>query len=195
MKTAELEGKTNGEIFRALFPQQVEDGSRRPTTYRWMLARIRDGQDVKPPRNLIDLVKMAQEGQSRREDREPRDFVPGEALIESEAIKGALTRLSHQRVEDTLLAESGEYRGIIEKFRDGKAEHNIDSLERTLELNSNETRATLRVLLDMGFLERIRQSETYKIPMLYRDGLNVTQGRAFQLPEGVEEGEPEEEDN
>lgn len=193
METAELAGKSNTEIFRAMFPEQVEDGSRRPKTFRWMLSRIRDGQDVKPPRNLIDLVKFAQEGQSRKEDREPRDFTPGDELIESEAIKGALTRLSNQRVEDTLLAESGEYRNIIEKFRDGQAEHNLESLERTLELGAPETRATLRVLLDMGFLERIRQSETYKIPMLYRDGLNITQGRAFQLAEG-EEGQPDDDE-
>jgi hypothetical protein len=35
--------------------------------------------------------------------------------------------------------------------------------------------------MDMGFLERT--GETYKVPMLYRDGLNIKQGKAFQVEE------------
>jgi hypothetical protein len=73
---------------------------------------------------------------------------------------------------------------VIEKFRGGKAEHNLDSLQKTLGCAAGATRGALRVLLDMGFLERIRQSETYKVPMLYRDGLDITQGKAFQSAEG-----------
>jgi hypothetical protein len=192
MDTAKLSGKSNMEIFKALFPEQVEEGSRRPTTLKWMLSRIRDGQDVKPPRNLIDLVKKAQEEQLRREGREAHEFVTGEPLFEPEAIKDAQSRLSRDRVVDTLLAESGQLRGIIEKFRDGKAEYNHESLQKRLGWEFHvdgeaATRGAIRELTDMGFLERIRQSETFKVPMLYRDGLNITQGKAFQS--GDEEGE------
>jgi hypothetical protein len=201
METAQLEGKSNIEIFKTLFPEQVEEGSRRPTTLKWMLSRIRDGQDVKPPRNLIDLVKKAQEEQLRREDRElqGREYVPGQPLFEAEAIRGAHTRLSKDRVVDTLLAESGDLRFVIEKFRGGKAEHNYESLRKTFgrDFTDGMTRVAIRSLLDMGFLERIRQSETYKIPMLYRDGLDITQGKAFQTPEGLEgteEAEAEDEE-
>jgi hypothetical protein len=187
MQTAGLGGKSNVEIFNTLFPEQVEEGSRRPTTLKWMLSRIRDGQDVKPPRNLIDLVKKTQEEQGRREDRElqPRDYIQGKPLFEAESIRAAHTRLSKERVVDTLLAESGNTRPFIEMFRDGKAEHNLESLQRTLRTNEPATRGFLRMFLDMGFLERIKQSDTYKVPMLYRDGLNITQGKAFQVPEGT----------
>jgi len=179
METANLENKTNEEIFNAIFPKQVDEGAKRPGTLKWMLTRIRDGQNVKPPRNLIELVKKAQEDQSRKEDRgEPKDYIPGDVLIEGESIKSALSRLSTERVVNQLLAESGNYKNLIEKFRDGKAEHNHESLGRTLELSPNDTRGAIRVLVDMGFLERV--GETFKVPMLYRDGLNISQGKAFQ---------------
>jgi hypothetical protein len=179
VNTAQLQGKSNSEVFYSLFPDQVEEGSRRPKTLDWMLSRIRDGNNVKPPRNLIELVTKAREEQLRAEDREEaQEFDLTGVLIKSEAIKNALTRLSKDRVDDTLVAESGEYQQYIEKFRDGKAEHNLDSIRKTLELADTDTSTVLRILLDMGFLERT--GDTYKIPMLYRDGLNITQGKAFQ---------------
>ena len=39
----------NETIFDAVFPRQVDQGSRRPTTWNWMLARIRDGNGITPP--------------------------------------------------------------------------------------------------------------------------------------------------
>ncbi len=42
---------------------------------------------------------------------------------------------------------------------------------------SNVTKA----LAELGFLEKL--GDTYKIPSLYRDGLNVTQGKAFSPDE------------
>jgi hypothetical protein len=187
METADLNGKSNIEIFRTMFPEQVEEGKNRPTTFNWMLSRIRDGQYVKPPRNLIDLVKKAQEEQLRREDRDAHDFVLGKPLFESEAIKAAQSRLSNERVVDTLLAESGQLRSFIERFRGGKAEHTFESIRETLALtipydsHDDATRGFIREFIDMGFLERIRKSDTYKIPMLYRDGLDITRGKAFQV--------------
>lgn len=37
----------------------------------------------------------------------------------------------------------------------------------------------LTPLREIGFLELIGQN--YKVPMLYRSGLSITQGRAFQV--------------
>ena len=102
-------------------------------------------------------------------------------MISGESIKSALTKLSEERVVDTLLAESGPYAKYIEQFRNGKAEHNGDSLMNVLDVPANEQRRITKVLQDMGFLEQT--GETYKVPMLYRDGLNITQGKAFQVEE------------
>lgn len=179
--TLGLEDKTAREVFDAIFPEQVEAGRGRPKTWNWILTRIRDGNSVKPPRNLIDLVKKAQREQHRIEARDDNDFDKTRPLVSGEAIKNALTKLSEERVEDTLLAESGPYAKYIERFRNGKAEHNGDSLMAVLDVPPYEQRRITKVLQDMGFLEQT--GETYKIPMLYRDGLNITQGKAFQVEE------------
>lgn len=165
------------EVFDAMFPEQVDPGERRPTTWTWMMSRVRDGNGVRPPRNLIDLVKKAHEEQLRREERTGTEYERGHPVIGSEALKKGLARLSTERVQDTLLAEAGEERALwIEKFRDGRAEHNEETISSTLGLQGDLVEP-IRVLKDLGFIESI--GATYKVPMLYRAGLNITQGKAF----------------
>lgn len=176
----DLKGATDNEIFDRMFPDQVDFGQRKPKTWVWMMRRIRDGNDVKPPRNLIDLVKFSREAQLRKEDREPRELSP-EALIEPDALRRGLSQLSTNRVDDTLLAESGVYTPMIEKFRDGKAEHTPDTIATILEVPVEKVRSSAKPLVELGFLEEVKG--TYKIPALYREGLSITQGRA--LPDGV----------
>lgn len=171
----------NKELFDRIFPAQADVGKRKPQTWTWIMRRIRDGNDIKPPRNLIDLISMAQQAQLRREERErdSRAYGPGGAIIEGDALRRALAQLSQQRVQDTLLAEAGIYAPLIERFRDGKAEHNTESLANLLEREPNAVRSTIQPLMDLGFLEDIK--ETYKVPTLYREGLHITQGKAFDV--------------
>ena len=176
LKSIEAEGKTDEELFDVMFPDQVDVGERKPKTWTWIMGRIRDGNDVKPPRNLIDLVKNAQLAQLRKEEREKREF-DGSPLIESEAIRRGLSQLSETRVNDTLLAEAGIFSPLIERFRDSKSEHNNNSLAELLEIDKEAVRREVKPLVELGFLEEV--GSTYKIPMLYRDGLDVTQGKAF----------------
>ena len=173
------------EIFERIFPDQVVQGSRRPTTWTWMMSRIRDGNNIKPPRNLIDLIAKAKEAQIRSEERTPRILAEKVKIIEADAIRRAQRALSEQRVQDTLLAEVAELVPLIEKFRDGKAEHNEVSLSTTLGISEGHVRTAVKPLVAMGFLEEI--GESFKIPMLYRDGLNITQGKAFGDEEAEEE--------
>ncbi|ALN84939.1 hypothetical protein LC55x_1649 [Lysobacter capsici] len=120
---------SDDDLFYRLFPGKVEQATRKPTSWNWIMARIRDGNDIKPPRNLIDLVKMARDAQLKAEERSPRQFSNDNPLIEAESLKKALEKLSEQRVEDTLLAEAGPLLStMIQKFRRAKAEQNIDSL-------------------------------------------------------------------
>jgi hypothetical protein len=55
-------------------------GSRKPKTWQWILTRIRDGNGIKPPRNLIDLINKARDAQARREEREGRSWPAGSDL-------------------------------------------------------------------------------------------------------------------
>jgi hypothetical protein len=175
---------TNDQLFYAVFPRQVDQGPRKPTTWNRMLSRIRDGIGVAPPRNLIDLVTKAQEAQMRKEARGATEYVPGgdRGVIESDALKRGLAALSKERVEDTLLAEAGDYAAQIERFRDGRAEHNDLSLAETLGVPVESVRGAAKPLVEIGFLEQT--GETFKVPMLYRGGLSITQGKAF-APAGV----------
>jgi hypothetical protein len=176
-KALNLVDADNETMFGRIFPVQVDVGKRKSGTWSWIMARIRDGNHVKPPRNLIDLISMARETQLRGEDREPRQVLDGAAIIEGESLRRALTRLSDTRVQDTLLAEAGAAAPLIERFREGKAEHNEGSLAKLFGLEAGQVKANIKLLIEIGFLEEL--TDSYKIPMLYRDGLNVTQGKAF----------------
>ncbi len=107
-------------------------------------------------------------------------------VIASDAMKKGLARLSDERVEDTLLAEAGDYAKWIERFRSGKAEHNEDTLAALLGLHREEATDVIRILMELGFLEKV--GANCKVPLLYRDDLNITQGKAF-----AEGGDEEEE--
>ena len=168
--------KTDREIFDVLFPDQVDFGDRKPKTWVWMMRRVRDGNDVKPPRNLIDLIRFSREAQLRKEERDPRE-VNEEPLFEADSLRNGLSKLSETRVNDTLLAEAGSFAPLIARFRDGKAEHNPESLSEVLEVKRNEIKQAVKPLIELGFLEEIKGN--YKIPTLYREGLGVTQGKAF----------------
>ncbi len=165
------------DLFGAIFPPQIDVGEKKPTTWAWIMSRIRDGNNTKPPRNLIDLAKKAQEAQNRAEEREAREFATGVPVIQADAVRRALRRLSEDRVNDTLLAEAAELAPTIERFRDGKAEHNVSSISHLLGVPEPEVRSAIKPLVDLGFLEEI--ADTFKVPMLYRGGLAITQGKAF----------------
>ena len=189
------EGLDDEALFAALFPEKVDVGKRQPKTWVWIMRRVRDGNNVKPPRNLIDLVSLARDEQIKREDRSPREWAPGIPLIESEALRTALTQLSENRVQDTLFAEAGVYAKLIRIFEGTRAEHNEISLGNLLGLEGADLRAAIKPLVELGFLEFIRATGTYKIPTLYRAGLSVTQGKAFgAAATSTSDGDEEDED-
>lgn len=169
-----------------IFPSQVDAGKRKSTTWKWILNRIRDGQDIRPPRNLIDLVDFAREAQLREDERERVEW-DGPPLIDRDAIKRGLSRLSAARVEDTLMAEYPHLQVFFDQFRGAKAEHNKESLGEQVGLLAPDLDEAIDALTTCGFLESTGAS--WKVPMLYRDGLGITQGKAFAPDEDVDEEE------
>jgi hypothetical protein len=166
-------------LFNAVFPPKVYQHSQSPTTWHWLLSQIKDGNGVKAPRNLIDLCIMGQEEQLRLERRNAREFVFGTPIISADALRKAAIRLSNQRIEDTLMAEYGEdVKASIKAFRNGKAEHSEESLAELFGVEVAVARLIANVLCDVGFLEQF--GDTYKVPTLYRAGLNITRGKAYK---------------
>jgi hypothetical protein len=134
---------------------------------------------------------VCQQAQLRSEDRAIREYERDNPIFEPDALRRALRQLSEQRVNDTLMAEAGIYSPTIERFRGGKAEHNEESLARVLATGPEiNIRSEIRPLVEMGFLEEIKGS--FKIPTLYREGLQITQGKAFT---DTADGEEEEEED
>jgi hypothetical protein len=185
VEAAGLRGLSDREIFDKIFPKQVDHGLRKPTTWTWIMSRIRDGNRIKPPRNLIDLIMKSREAQLRAEDRNPRQYSRDQVMIEPDAVRRAHRGLSDQRVQDTLLAEAADFAPTIESFRNGKAEHDVHSIAQLLAVPEANVRTIIKPLLEMGFLEEV--GESFKVPMLYRDGLQITQGKAFSSDGGDED--------
>lgn len=161
-------------VFAFVFPEKVDPGEKKPLTWKWILTRIRDGNDVKSPRNLVDLIARAVEAQKRREAQAPRTVSDSGPLVTADALKQAQAELSKDRVEDTLLAEAGDSAAAVKAFTNGKAEHNMDSLR---ELFEDEAASTRDRLTTLGFFEA--SGRTWKVPPLYRPGLSISQGKAF----------------
>jgi len=166
------------ELFQLVFPEKLEARKNAPNTWRWILSQICDGNGVKSPRNLIDLMSIAQQEQARREQRSPRKYASETPVIEIDSVKKALSRLSQRRIEDTLLAEYGtDVQRAILAFKNGNSDHNINSLCRLFGFDESHAHVTAEVLNEIGFLEQ--EGDIYRVPDLYCSGLNITHGKAF----------------
>ncbi|WP_377702121.1 P-loop ATPase, Sll1717 family [Pseudoduganella sp. UC29_71] len=182
---------TDEDLFYCIFPGKIDQAERKPTTWSWIMSRIRDGNDVRPPRNLIGLAKEAQDEQLKSEGRAPRAYTSGMPIITTDAVRKALEKLSETRVHDTLLAEaSPEVAAHIQKFRRSRSEHNEASLSEVIGLSGDALQLAINQLVQIGFLESLKAS--WKIPMLYRDGLEITQGKAFGGANGATPAEDDE---
>ncbi len=164
------ESRTN--LFFEIFPRQVDVGQRKPDTWTWMLSRIRDGNGVQTPRDLHNLVLNSARKQldilNTNKER------TAQTLIEAAAIKIGLSQLSKDKIGTTLVAENPSLETAIRAFTKRKAEQNAQGLEAILGSGWEETAESL---VRVGFLEKV--GATWKVPMLYRDGLEIVQGAAF----------------
>ena len=116
--------------------------------------------------------------------RETREVAVGEPLISSDSIKRGLQALSQERVEDNSARRSRRLRSDHRALPRRKAEHNEESLAALLEVAGSEVRTAVAPLVELGFLEQT--GDSVKVPMLYREGLSITQGKAFGSTEADE---------
>lgn len=159
--------------FLSICPQQVDAGEKRPDSWNWVCNRLRDGNGVATPRDLQLLMLNAARKQLERlqlgdDDPETPHLIGGPAL------KAGLTQLSTDKIRTSLIAETPDLESAIRAFTKGKAEHNEDSLGAIL---GKEWKHLTERLERIGFLEKM--GGTWKVPMLYRDGLEITQGAAY----------------
>ena len=104
----------------------------------------------------------------------------GDLLLERAVFKEALRVVSDTRYTQTLLAEYPEMRAYLETLHGAKAEQTPESLSRQWTVDVQKAMEIGKELHEVGFFEirGTREEPTYWIPFLYRDALQLVQGRA-----------------
>jgi hypothetical protein len=177
-------------LFERLFPAQVEQGARKAATFDWMVGRCADGTGNTAPRELIHLLNCIRDEEIRRLER-GENPAPDDQLFDRSVFKQALPTVSETRLNTYLYAEYPAERPFIEKLQGEKTEQTPESLAEIWGLSREEAVAKAQQLVALGFFQTrgTRAEPTYWVPFLYRDALNMVQGRA-----GAAGGEQEEEE-
>lgn len=173
------DNKAQEEFFYRVFPDKVDSGQRKAKTFDWMLSRIRDGLGVAAPRELIHLLTSLQEIQLARYDLGSPE--PGEeTLFDRSCFKEAMKTVSKVRMEQTVYAEYPDVKPWLEALRGGKTEHSISTLSTHWGVNLDESQNRAQRLLEIGVFEPLgsKNAPRYKVPFLYRDYLDLVQGKA-----------------
>lgn len=163
------------KCFSKLFPPTVFRGPKQSPTIRWIYNRCADGRGVVTPRDVLDLLIRAQQRQQDIYSADPEgssDWVIGDA-----AIRYGFEELSKRKRTTYLEAEFPHLWKEIEKFSGGKTDYTAPALQSLL---GSDWKATVENLMDIGFLSKrsTRARAVYRIPFLYRHGMNLTQGMA-----------------
>ena len=166
------------DLVRKIFPDKVETGNN-PETFRWMVNRIQDASGKPAPRELIHLSEMIRQhqiGRLERGEEEPQ----GSQLFERSVFKPALNEVSRVRYEQTFKAENPSLTQYTDKLKGQKAEQTLQTLASVWGVDSAEAAIIVDRLIRSGFFERreISGETTYWIPFIYRDALELVQGRA-----------------
>jgi len=169
------------EVFYRLFPDQVDQGAKKPKTLDWIISRVKDGQGVTAPREVIHLINEAKTEQIKKLQL-GEDDLTDENIIGRSAIKSALESVSKVRLEQTIYAEFPSLTPYIQQLENEKAEQTIETLSNIWQKSEPEAQQIAKELHFIGFFEErgTKQEPRYWIPFMYRSELNITQGAADQ---------------
>ncbi|WP_221031336.1 P-loop ATPase, Sll1717 family [Actomonas aquatica] len=160
-------------VFDRLFPKQVVRGKNQSTTLDWLYHHCEDGRGVVTPRDIIDLLAAAI---TKQIEHIRKDGINEESLLGSQALKEGLRELSSKKRRTYLEAEFPEFWPHMSKFEHTKAEHNAHSLESLL---GSKWNIIVDDLVAIGFLQKRPRSSSYIIPFVFRFGMGIKQGKAF----------------
>lgn len=167
------------KVFNRIFPPQVEQGPQKATTFNWMIGRCADGTGTTAPREFIHLLNSIKDQEIRRLER--GGLPPaGEQLFDRSVFKLALPIVSRTRLESYLYAEYNTEKQFIEKLAGQKTEHTPETLSMIWGLDRDAALSKANELVALGLFEArgTRTEPTFWVPFLYRDALNLVQGKA-----------------
>jgi len=166
-------------LFYRFFPRQVEQGPQKAPTFKWLITRCADGTGKTAPREIIHLLNCILDEEIRRLEN---GGTPAESdqLFDRSIFKIALPTVSGARLNQYLYAEYPTERPFISKLEGQKAEQTPESLTTLWSISRDQAIARAKKLVELGFFEErgTREEPTYWVPFLYRDALNLVQGKA-----------------
>jgi hypothetical protein len=167
------------KLFYRIFPQQVDAGARKSTTFDWMLSRTADGSKQTAPRELIHLLSSARDEQLGLLEMGAPD-PSGETLFSPAALKAALPAVSNVRYNQTLCAEHSTLKPLMAKLEGEKTQQTPVTLAKIWESTEQIALANAEHLSEIGFFEKRGNKEQpiFWVPFLYRDALHLVQGPA-----------------
>lgn len=167
------------EVFYRLFPDQIDQGAKKPKTLDWLMSRVKDGQGVTAPREIIHLINEAKDEQIKRLELGDNDLID-EVIIGRAAIKSGLEKVSKVRLEQTIYAEYPSLTDYIKELANEKAEQSLETLATIWKLDASQTQEIAKELHIIGLFEErgSKQEPRYWIPFMYRSELNIIQGAA-----------------
>lgn len=160
------------QIFYQIFEDTVYRPPNQSPTMRWIYNHIKDGRGVVTPRDVINLVARA--GQWQRDEYRRTPDTETARLISGKAVLYGLSELSKEKKTLYLEAEFPHKWKLISKFVGGGSEYSERALRRIMGAKWQEVADDL---VSMGVLERASRkgARTFKIPFVYRAGLECTQ--------------------
>jgi hypothetical protein len=162
------------QLFYRVFPETVHSGPNQSRTLRWIYTHTMDGRNVVTPRDVIDLLTRAK--QRQQDEFEADQGGVSDWIIGPSAILYGHTELSKRKKDTYLKAEFSHFWSHIEKFVKGKTEYSEAALRKIL---GTTFESAIGDLTGIGLLTETKANgnRTFKIPFLYREGLELTQGK------------------
>ncbi len=174
-----LSSASQEQLFNRLFPDQVEQGINKSTTFKWMVSRCADATEQTAPRELIHLLNSLLEKEIQRLEKGGTPAPEGQ-LFDRAVFKPALGPVSDARLRQYLYAEYPDHKPYIDQLEHQKTEQSPESLSKIWSITGRAAAERAEQLRDLGFFQRrgSRDRPTYWVPFLYRNALNMIQGRA-----------------
>ncbi|MBP7902205.1 MAG: hypothetical protein KA015_05260 [Spirochaetes bacterium] len=172
-----LSYKEKEKIFYRIFPDRIELGTNKPTTFNWILSRVKDGLGVIAPREIVHLINSIKDAEIRRLELDFKSNKEQSLFDRSSFVKG-LDVVSATKLNQTIYAEYPKFKCYIDLLKNQHSEHTINSLSQIWKTSKNKTKIISEELHKIGIFEKrgTRESPKYWIPFIYRPVLNSIQG-------------------
>lgn len=164
------------DVFYRIFPPIADGRKKGSPTMKWIYTHLSDGRGVVTPRDVIQLVTVAKQKQQSLCQESPNGI--SEFVISSKALKHALIEVSKVKRDAYLKAEFPHIYPKVEKLIGGKTELSQMALAK---LYGEGWEAVVDDFVSLGILrvERKRDGERWwKVPFIYRAGLEMKQGQS-----------------